>query len=49
MKQIVDRGEEEVDDRIDAIGRKQVDQAPVSITLVQPTAVDTPYPQHAKN
>ena len=28
---------------------EQVDQAPVSITLVQPTAVDTPYPQHAKN
>ena len=28
---------------------EQVDHAPVSITLVQPTAVNTPYPQHAKN
>ncbi len=28
---------------------EEVDKAPVSITLVQPTAVDTPYPQHAKN
>lgn len=27
----------------------EVDQAPVSITLIQPTAVDTPFPQHAKN
>jgi short-subunit dehydrogenase len=27
----------------------EVDQAPVSITLIQPTAVNTPYPQHAKN
>jgi len=27
----------------------EVDDAPVSITLIQPTAVDTPYPQHAKN
>lgn len=27
----------------------EVDKAPVSITLIQPTAVDTPYPQHAKN
>lgn len=26
-----------------------VDGAPVSITLIQPTAVDTPFPQHAKN
>lgn len=26
-----------------------VDQAPVSITLIQPTATDTPFPQHAKN
>ncbi|WP_164100480.1 SDR family oxidoreductase [Candidatus Laterigemmans baculatus] len=24
-------------------------QAPVSVTLVEPTAVNTPYPQHAKN
>jgi short-subunit dehydrogenase len=28
---------------------EQLDHAPVSITLIQPTAVDTPYPQHAKN
>jgi short-subunit dehydrogenase len=26
-----------------------VDKAPVSITLIQPTAVDTPYPEHARN
>lgn len=26
-----------------------LDQAPISITLIQPTAVNTPYPQHAKN
>ena len=25
------------------------DKAPVSVTLVQPTAVDTPYPEHAAN
>jgi short-subunit dehydrogenase len=28
---------------------EEVDEAPVSITLVQPTAVDTPFPQHARN
>lgn len=28
---------------------EEVDEAPVSITLIQPTAVDTPYPEHAKN
>jgi short-subunit dehydrogenase len=28
---------------------ERVDRAPVSITLIQPTAVDTPYPQHARN
>lgn len=28
---------------------QQVDDAPVSITLVQPTATDTPFPQHARN
>jgi short-subunit dehydrogenase len=28
---------------------EQVDKAPVSITLIQPTAVDTPYPEHARN
>lgn len=28
---------------------EEVDRAPISITLIQPTAVDTPYPQHAKN
>lgn len=27
----------------------EVDKAEVSITLIQPTAVDTPYPQHARN
>lgn len=27
----------------------EVDRAPVSITLIQPTAVDTPYPEHAGN
>ena len=26
-----------------------VDKAPVAITLIQPTAIDTPYPQHARN
>src|SRR6478752_6972101 len=28
---------------------EDVDQAPVSITLIQPTAVNTPFPQHARN
>jgi short-subunit dehydrogenase len=28
---------------------QEMDEAPVSITLIQPTAVDTPFPQHAKN
>lgn len=28
---------------------EDIDKAPVSITLIQPTAVDTPYPQHARN
>jgi short-subunit dehydrogenase len=28
---------------------EQVDHAGVTVTLIQPTAVDTPYPQHAKN
>lgn len=28
---------------------EEVDKAPVSITLIQPTAVDTPFPQHGKN
>ena len=28
---------------------EEVDKAPVAITLIQPTAVDTPYPQHAAN
>jgi short-subunit dehydrogenase len=28
---------------------EEVAKAPVSITLIQPTAVDTPFPQHAKN
>lgn len=26
-----------------------VDRAPVEVVLIQPTAVDTPYPQHARN
>ena len=26
-----------------------LDKAPVAITLIQPTAVNTPYPQHARN
>lgn len=26
-----------------------VDKAPISIALIQPTAVDTPFPQHARN
>jgi short-subunit dehydrogenase len=28
---------------------QEVDGAPVAITLIQPTAVDTPFPQHGKN
>lgn len=28
---------------------EQVSKAPISITLIQPTAVNTPFPQHAKN
>lgn len=28
---------------------EELDKAPVSITLIQPTSVDTPFPQHAKN
>jgi short-subunit dehydrogenase len=28
---------------------EEVDEAPVAITLIQPTAVDTPFPQHARN
>jgi short-subunit dehydrogenase len=27
----------------------EIDKAPVSITLIQPTATDTPFPQHARN
>jgi short-subunit dehydrogenase len=27
----------------------ELDELPISITLVQPTAVNTPYPQHARN
>ncbi len=27
----------------------QLEHAPVSVTLIQPTAVNTPYPEHAKN
>ena len=28
---------------------EEIDKAPVSITLIQPTAVDTPFPEHARN
>jgi short-subunit dehydrogenase len=28
---------------------QEVDQAPIAITLIQPTAVDTPFPQHGRN
>ena len=28
---------------------QQLDKVPVAITLIQPTAVDTPFPQHARN
>lgn len=28
---------------------EKVDKAPVVVTLIQPTAVNTPFPQHAKN
>jgi short-subunit dehydrogenase len=28
---------------------EEMDKAPVTITLIQPTAVDTPFPQHARN
>ena len=28
---------------------EELDDAPVTITLIQPTAVNTPYPQHARN
>ena len=28
---------------------EELDEVPVSITLIQPTAVDTPYPEHARN
>lgn len=28
---------------------QELDEAPVSVTLVQPTATDTPFPQHARN
>jgi short-subunit dehydrogenase len=27
----------------------EIEEAPVSVTLIQPTAVDTPFPEHAKN
>lgn len=28
---------------------EEIDKSPVSITLIQPTAVNTPFPQHARN
>lgn len=28
---------------------EEIDKAPVSITLIQPTATNTPFPQHARN
>lgn len=27
----------------------EVDEIPISVTLIKPAAIDTPYPQHAKN
>lgn len=27
----------------------EIEDAPISVTLIQPTAVNTPYPQHARN
>lgn len=31
------------------VEQQKLDEAPVSITLIQPTAVDTPFPEHARN
>lgn len=31
------------------VEQEEVAEAPISITLIQPTAVDTPFPQHARN
>ena len=31
------------------VEQERVDDAPLSIVLIQPTAVNTPYPQHARN
>lgn len=31
------------------VEQERVDEAPLSIVLIQPTAVNTPYPQHARN
>src|SRR5690606_829050 len=28
---------------------EEIDSAPIAITLIQPTATDTPFPQHARN
>src|SRR5690606_6572309 len=28
---------------------EEMDEAPISITLIQPSAVNTPFPMHAKN
>jgi short-subunit dehydrogenase len=28
---------------------EEIDKAPISVTLIQPTATDTPFPQHARN
>jgi short-subunit dehydrogenase len=28
---------------------EELDKAPVSVTLIEPTAVDTPFPEHARN
>ena len=27
----------------------EAEGAPISITLIKPTSIDTPFPQHAKN
>lgn len=31
------------------VEQEQVEDAPISVVLIQPTAVNTPYPQHARN
>jgi hypothetical protein len=31
------------------LSEMEIADRPVSVTLIQPTAVDTPFPQHARN